>query len=590
MDPLRPRARTGLLRSGATILAVLAALLSIPTISPAQCVLSTFTGASPGDAFGWSVAGLGDVDGDGAPEIAVGAPFADPGGISDAGQATVISGATGAMIRTLDGTVPGGYFGWTVADTGDVDGDLVPDLIVGAPFTAVGGSPIVGQAKVFSGSSGALLFTFSGAAANQSFGNSVAGPGDVTGDLTPDFLIGVSHAAPGGSFNKGQAKVFSGNDGTLVQTFEGTGAGDRFGSSVGAAGDVDGDGTPDLLVGAIQTDAVSGTVGPGYARVHSGATGAPLLTVAGAALGDGFGWSVASPGDVNGDSVPDLLIGARLGAPLGMSQAGYARMFSGAGGGVLFTVNGLGPGDGLGGYVAGTGDLDGDGIPDFAVGAPELASAPGPIPTGYVLVRSGSNGAPLLTLTGSDDTFGWQVAGVGDLNGDGVPELAVGAPLHFTNGAGEVKVFLVGGGTSPLGTGCAGSGGFVPVAGTTGGGACAPSPSFALTLSNALGGSLAILLVGGSSSSWVGFPLPANLAALGMPSCSLLVSAEFTFLAVTSGVGPGAGAASVGIPIPADPALVGGTAYVQWYVVDPGPVPFAFFPGAMSAGLQVQIG
>ncbi|HKB16121.1 MAG TPA: hypothetical protein VKF62_08645, partial [Planctomycetota bacterium] len=106
-------------------------------------------------------------------------------------------------------------------------------------------------------------------------------------------------------------------------------------------------------------------------------------------------------------------------------------------------------------------------------------------------------------------------------------------------------------------------------------------------LSRTLPGTFALLLLGASNASLPGgLPLPLNLAPLGMPACALLVSLEVMLPALTSGPGPGGGRASFSFPIPPDPLLVGGLAYLQWYVVDPGPAPL---PGAMTRGLAVTL-
>lgn len=168
----------------------LLALVLLAAVGAAQgYLLFEFPGSSAGDGFGWPVAGAGDVNADGFADLVVGAKFA-PGGPSVVGEAKVLSGATGAVPFTFAGTVAGGYLGWSVAGAGDVNGDGLPDVIVGAP-----GGP-GGTARVISGASGAILHSFVAALTGSDFfGGSVAGPGDVDEDGKTDLLVGASQTA-----------------------------------------------------------------------------------------------------------------------------------------------------------------------------------------------------------------------------------------------------------------------------------------------------------------------------------------------------------------------------------------------------------
>ncbi|HKB16575.1 MAG TPA: integrin alpha, partial [Planctomycetota bacterium] len=237
-------------------------------------------------------------------------------------------------------------------------------------------------------------------------------------------------------------------------------------------------------------------------------------------------------------------------------------------------------------------DVNGDGVPDFATGAPQNGSGGSGI--GYVRVFSGTTGAPLCTIPGAaaGAQFGTSVAGAGDVNGDGFPDVVGGAPLSNAGGplqSGAVRVHSVVGipaGSSLYGSGCAGSGGFTPLLAAQTSSAATGNASFGIVLSRALGGSFAVLDLGLSSTAWLGVPLPLDLGFLGLPGCSLLVSAEVPLLVATNGSGPGNGRALVPLPIPPDPTLPGAHVFFQWYVVDPGP---ALLPGTMSPALDLQI-
>ncbi len=526
------------------------------------------TGPGTANLFGFSVEALGDLNADGVGDFLVGAPNA-----GSVGQARVLSGSAGTTLLTLFGPSPGSGFGWSVSGTGDVNGDGIADFVVGALYAGTGG-----QARIFSGATGATVSTFNAPASGSQFGASVDGGADIDGDGVPDLVVG-GYTAPGG----GQALAFSGPGGPALFTATGSTPGAQFGFSVAFVGDVDGDGKSDVLVGA---------PGASQASLLSAANGSLLLSLAGGA-GESFGASVSGAGDVNSDGVPDLVVGAILADPGGLTDAGQARIFSGAAGGVLYTLNGTAAFDRFGSSVADVGDVDGDGIGDIAIGAPERNAGPGLVDAGRVHVFSGSSGATLYTNDGSvaDGNLGQAVAPAGDLNGDGLADVLAGAPgfVLSTSPGGSIRVLSLTGipvGSTPFGAGCPGSGGITPVISTAGG---VPSPGnagFRVYVSKALGGSAAVLVLGVSDASWGGIPLPVDLGFVGMPGCSLLVAANFLYSAVASGTGPGSGAAWVPLPIPADAALSGGSFYVEWLVGDPGP---SLLPGVMTRAIHLVV-
>ncbi|MCI0587945.1 MAG: hypothetical protein L0323_14025 [Planctomycetes bacterium] len=122
---------------------------------------------------------------------------------------------------------------------------------------------------------------------------------------------------------------------------------------------------------------------------------------------------------------------------------------------------------------------------------------------------------------------------------------------------------------APFGAGCAGPGGYVPSIGSSGGAPTLGNSSFAITLANATGGGSAFLVLGASDVSWLGVPLPIDLAPFGGPGCPLLVSGDVLIPWPVSGSGAGAGSASVPTPIPANPSLAGGKVFVQWVPSEP---------------------
>ncbi|MCA8940937.1 MAG: FG-GAP repeat protein [Planctomycetes bacterium] len=324
--------------------------------------LFTFHGTSNLDFFGHAVDGAGDVNGDGYDDLVVGAPYADPNG-SSSGSATVFSGFDGSVLHTLEGEAGNDQFGYAVSAAGDLDGDGFDDVLVGA-WLHDSGTADTGRAQVFSGRDGTLLLELDGASTGDNFGRSVGLVGDIDGDLVPDYVIGAYRADANGT-DSGSAYVFSGATGAVLWTFHGASADDHFGYSVAGAGDVDADGVADVIVGALDADGIA-TSG-GMARVFSGATGAVLHTFQGVVALGQLGNAVGGAGDIDGDGHADLIVGS-FGESTTGPDAGAVRVFSGADGSVLFLQNGATGTERFGWAVDGGADIDGDVLPDLVIG------------------------------------------------------------------------------------------------------------------------------------------------------------------------------------------------------------------------------
>ncbi|MBK8975441.1 MAG: FG-GAP repeat protein [Planctomycetes bacterium] len=412
-----------------TVVCALAATLS------AQSVIYSQRGADD-DRLGRAVADLGDVDGDGIRDHAVGAPrdgLSPPG----TGRVVVCSGATGMPLYTVSATTAGTAFGHAVRGCGDVDGDGRPDFLVGAPDDASAGTG-AGATFLFSGRDGRLLRQLLPLAAGERFGHSVSGVGDTNGDGTPDLLVGAPAAAGGGA-----AYLIEGRDGSVLFRF-GADLGDlEFGFCVrGLDDDADGDGHPDLLIGAPRGRTMVNHDETGYVRVVSGHSGRILWMFYGTAPGGRAGWSLSPTDDDDGDGVRDVVVGMPGLSP-GGAQSGAALVYSARTGAYLRSFPGGAALDRLGTLVEGLGDIDGDGRGDLLLveGRSNVADA---------VVHSGATGAPLFTLprlTG-DSTY-WSVAAAGDVDGDGHADLLVGGPNSW-NGSDRGVAHLFAGVTRRL--------------------------------------------------------------------------------------------------------------------------------------------
>jgi FG-GAP repeat len=399
--------------------------------------------------FGQAIAVVGDVTGDGVPDLVVGGPFHDSefsgtngfGPPQDVGRAFLINGATLAEItelndpffqQPLDFPKFGGFYGFSVAGIGDVNHDGVPDILVGVPHHSNFDLDHInaGEAFVFSGADHSILFTLVDPNEDEGnrFGYAVAALGDVNGDGVPDMAIAspklnASEDLP----DVGTVYIFSGADGSLIRQLN---APDqtlsaRFGSAVANAGDVNHDGVNDLIVGA---------PGVSKAYVFNGATGARIFTMTSPAapnanLIPSFGDAVAGGVDLNGDGVPDFVIGA----PNEKALQGAAYVFNGSNAALLRSLKG--PRQGFakfGTSVAVTTDVTGDGRPDILVGAPD-ATVSGLQNAGEVLIFK-ANGRLSQTLTSEQPTafagFGYAVT-TGNFNG--TTQTVVGVPFEDIN-------------------------------------------------------------------------------------------------------------------------------------------------------------
>ncbi len=409
-------------------LCLLAATPAQETLQPR--VLHELSSPAAGDRFGAALADAGDLDQDGLSDLIVGSPRSAVYG-DNAGNVRIYSGSDGRLLREIQGQ-PGSHFGSAVANPGDIDRDGFPDLLIAAPF----GDAFV---QLLSGKDGSLLFTFRGNSGSR-FGQSVAGAGDVDGDGVLDVVIGEPQYDTIAN-NTGRVRVYSGADGSVLHELTGTAPFDLFGTQVAGAGDVDRDGRADFLVGAPFTDAKA--FNAGGVAIFSGVTGAPLLAVYGSQMGDQLGTWLrgGSPAvDVDGDDVPDFACGIPgADIPGGPFDAGAAQIRSGTDGRLLVQAYGPEAG-GFAGVVSSPMDCNGDGTGDLVLGAP---SALGNL--GMVSLNSGHDGSLILQLNGSQPSgwYGAALTTLSDVDGDGAPDLAIGAPGYEDDTTLVGRVYIV---------------------------------------------------------------------------------------------------------------------------------------------------
>ena len=469
-------------------------------------------GVSSRDYAGFSVSGAGDVNGDGFDDLIVGAPFDTLNG-NYSGASFVVFGKTdGTKVALSDveagrggfvinGVSAGDYSGRSVSSAGDVNGDGFDDLIVGAPNDDPNANYAGASFVVFGKTDGTKVelsaveagiggFVINGISEDDYSGFSVSGAGDVNGDGFDDLIIGARNDNPNGNNSGASFVVFGKTNGTNVElsaveagtggfVMNGVSVGDLAGFSVSLAGDVNGDGFDDLIVGALEDDPNGSNSGASFvvfgktdgtavqlSNVEAGTGG---FVINGVTDGDKAGFSVSSAGDVNGDGFDDLIIGALYNDP-NVSICGASFVVFGKTDGTKvelsdielgrggFAINGVSADDVSGVSVSAAGDVNGDGLDDLIVGA--KGDDPNGSNSGASFVVFGKTDGTAVQLSNVEagrggfvingvsqgDNSGFSVSSAGDVNGDGFDDLIVGAPNDDPNGDYSGASFVIFGG------------------------------------------------------------------------------------------------------------------------------------------------
>ena len=321
-------------------------------------VYSTGTGkllwtadGNPGDQLGTGIEAAGDTNGDGIPDVIASGP-------AGSGVARLYSGRDGRVLMDFKARRLDELFGNHVSGVGDINGDGYADVIVGAPGRE-GEATNAGHAYVYSGKDSALLLTLSGERLGDGFGSAVSGYTSGTQRL---LVVGAPAA---GATHHGRVYVYDGLTTTPKFTIEADATGSMLGYMfVSVPGDLDGDGVNDIYASDWSNDALGVSTGRIY--VHSGSTGMQLRVLTGETAGEGFGTSSSVAGDVDGDGYADLIVGAWQYGGAAVS-GGRAYLYSGKDGHLMKTYTCRIPGDTFGFDAVGMGDIDGDGIVDLLI-------------------------------------------------------------------------------------------------------------------------------------------------------------------------------------------------------------------------------
>ena len=494
--------------------------LSSFTSGPGDGIKIT-TGSSNEDQLGYSVASAGDFNKDNMTDVVIGAPSATVSGRSSAGLVVILFGRSNSALDVdinlltfvsgvrgfkIFGPTSGAFLGASVSGVGDVNGDKIDDIVIGAPGADSNyGSMYIIYGRIVSSSqpfvdidllaiSVNVGFKLIGVSLSSQFGWSVAGAGDFNKDGINDIIVG----APGSFNSRGRAYVLMGTAGLPVsfninnlQTsstlngfyLEGDNSQDIMGYSVSSAGDINGDGNADVIIGATQESNINVVVLFGYTAavfnnvvlnsgsiLPSGTAGFAIVIGGG---GDTAFFSVSGGRDLNGDGVSDIIIGASGFDFSGTLNTGRTCVLYGSSSAfsvsqmslstnmastIGFCVNGGSYNDLSGSAAKSVGDINGDGIGDFIVGVPGYSPSgssndpgaayvifgvQGTTRTEVNLVSTFTSGYSLgFTIKGSgtNEKFGSKaISGAGDFNGDGIDDIIVGSSLA-QSGAGIVYI------------------------------------------------------------------------------------------------------------------------------------------------------
>ena len=406
----------------------------------------------PDSDFGRALATTGDLNGDGFGDIVIGAPLYDADGLTDQGALFIYFGSSSGLSSTISplafkSNSNGAFLGNSVSGGGDLNGDGYSDFVAGAS----GYNLHDGAIFIYHGTASGVAYS---SRSHLSYvgvetGASVAINGDINGDGYADLIAGAPLLGVNQVSHCGGVFVFHGGGALLDNTpdffLESNQAEAWFGRSVSEAGDFNGDGYDDIIIGAPSFD--KGQYHYGMAFLYYGPPGGLLwpfpLQLGGDVTNPYFGNSVAAAGDVNGDGYDDVIIGAPTSPFDGKAFIYYGDAF------LNFPPKSfLSAGD----VVSGAGDVNGDGFADVIVAAYDFDHYKGRVSL-YLGSAHGIKTTPSTSIVGTHGIyFGKNIGGIGDVNGDGYSDIAVGAKDYNNGQTGEGAVFIYHGSVHGLST------------------------------------------------------------------------------------------------------------------------------------------
>ena len=431
--------------------------------------------------------------------LAIGMALATATVYADFSPQFELSGLNGSNGFVINGVSAGDHSGVSVSVAGDINGDGISDLIIGAPYASTSADGAGASYVVFgsnqglpsplnlSGLDGSNGFVITGSSAYDNSGFSVSAAGDINGDGIDDLVIGAPGSSPDEAYSGTSYVVFgseawasslslSGLDGSNGFVINGVNAYDASGTSVSAAGDINGDGIDDLIIGAPYATTSADYTGAGYVVFGSEAWASSLnlsslngnngFLINGVNSYDSLGDSVSAAGDINGDGIDDVIIGATLAGTIdNYAGASYVVFGSEAWASSLdlssldgtngFVIKGVSDGDDSGTSVSAAGDINVDGIDDVIIGASFADPNGDGSGASYVVFGSeawasslnlsdltGTNGFVINGVAAGDES-GTSVSAAGDINVDGIDDVIIGASFADPNGDGSGASYVV---------------------------------------------------------------------------------------------------------------------------------------------------